>query len=79
MVLKEEKLFVTSGKKKARIRKETNAVSGMRVTIMQQNLHQKPLHLLSHQHQEVAVRREKGASEAEVRLAELFDNRADTI
>ena len=31
------------------------------------------------QHQEVEVRREKGASEAEVKLAELVDNRADTI
>ena len=34
MALKEEKVFVTSGKIKASVRKETNAVSGMRVTIV---------------------------------------------
>ena len=34
MALKEEKLFVTSGKKKSSVRKETNAVSGMRITIV---------------------------------------------
>ena len=34
VALKEEKVLVTSGEKKASVRKETNAVSGMRVTIM---------------------------------------------
>ena len=34
MALKEEKVLVTSGEKKASVRKETNAVCGMRVTIM---------------------------------------------
>ena len=34
MALKEEKVFVTSGKKKGNVRRETNAVSGMRVTIV---------------------------------------------
>ena len=34
MALKEEKAFVTRGKKKASVRKETNAISGMRVTIV---------------------------------------------
>ena len=38
LVLKEEKVFVASGKKKASVRKETNAVSGMRVTIVHKNL-----------------------------------------
>ena len=33
MVLKEEEVFVTSGKKKVSVREETNAVSGTRVTI----------------------------------------------
>ena len=47
MALQEKKVPVTSGKKKARIRKETNAVSGMKVTIMQQNRHRKPPHLPS--------------------------------
>ena len=34
MALKEEKVLVISGKKKASVRKETSAVSGMRVTIV---------------------------------------------
>ena len=37
MALKEEKVLVTSGKKKASVRKETSAVSGMRVTIVPKN------------------------------------------
>ena len=43
-----------------------------------QNRHRKPLHLLSHQHQEVAVRREKRASEAGLRLGRPIDSRAKT-
>ena len=35
--MKEDKVPVTSGKKKACVRKETNAVSGMRVTIVHKN------------------------------------------
>ena len=42
------------------------------------NRHQKPLHPLSHQHQEVEVRREKGASEAGVRRGKPIDSRAKT-
>ena len=41
-----------------------------------QNRHQKPLHPLNHQHKEVEVRREKGASEAGVRLGSFLDSRA---
>ena len=37
MALKEEKVSVTSGKKKASVRKETNAVSGMSATIVRKN------------------------------------------
>ena len=66
-------------KEKACVRRETSAVSSMRVMIVHQNRHRKPLHPLSHQWHEVEVRREKEAPEAEVRLAEFFDNRADTI
>ena len=33
-MLKEEEVFVTSGEKKGSVRRETNAVSGMRVTIV---------------------------------------------
>ena len=62
MALKEDKVFVTSGEKKAKVRRRTTAVSGTTVVSVQ-NRHQKPLHLLSHQHKEVEVRREKGPSE----------------
>ena len=79
MVLKEEEVYVTSGKKKGSVRKETNAVSGMRVTIVRKNQNPEPPHLLSHRWHEVEARREKEASEAEGRLAEFFDNRVDTI
>ena len=37
MVLKEEEVFVTSGKKKASVQKETNALSGKGVTIVRKN------------------------------------------
>ena len=63
--------------KKGSVREETNAVSG--TTVMNvQNRHQKPLHPLSHQHQEVEVRRAKGASEARVRLGRAIDSSAKT-
>ena len=75
MVLKEEKVLVTSGKKRGSVREETNAVSGTSVVIVQ-NRHQKPLHPLSHQHQEVELRREKIASEAKASLGSPTDSRA---
>ena len=66
MALKEDKEFAISGKQKVSVREETSVVSRtMRISV--QNRHQKPLHPLSHQHQEVEVRREKGASGAEAR------------
>ena len=37
MALEKEKVLVTSGKKKASVPKETNAVSRMRVTIVRRN------------------------------------------
>ena len=37
MALKEEKVHVTCGKKKASVRRETSAVSGMRVMIVLKN------------------------------------------
>ena len=62
-----EKVFVTSGKEKAGVRKETNAVSGMRVTIVPKNQNTLPPRLLSHPSHEVEVCRGKE------------DNRADII
>ena len=55
MVLKEDKEFAINGKQMESVREETNAVSGTSVTSVQ-NRHRKPLHVLSHQHQEVEVR-----------------------
>ena len=43
MVLKEEKVFITSGEKKGSVRRETNVVSDMRVTIVR-NRNRKPKH-----------------------------------
>ena len=79
MALKEEEVFVTSGKKKANVRKETNAVSGMRVTIVYKNLITMPPHLLSHPCHEVEVCRRKEVSKAKVTMVPFFDNRADII
>ena len=77
MVLKEEMEFAISGKQKGSVREETSAVSGTTVMSVQ-NRHRKPLHPLSHQHQEVEVCREKGASEAGVLLERSIDSCAKT-
>ena len=80
MVLKEEKVFVTSGKKKGSVRRETNAVSGMRVMIVR-NRHRKPNHPLSHNQQkkknEEEVCREKEMPEAEASLRNSIDRRVN--
>ena len=68
---------VCSQWKKHSAREETNAVSST-IKKSVQNRHHKPLHPLSHQHQEVEVRREEGASEAEASLGEPIDSRAKT-
>ena len=72
-----EKVFVTSGKIKGRDRRETNAVFGMRVTIVR-NRHRKPNHPLSHnlRKHEVGVCREKEMPEAEASLRSSIDRRA---
>ena len=79
MVLKKEKVFVTSGKKKSNVRRETNVVSGMRVTIVQ-NRHQRPHHPLIHnlQKHKVEVCREKETPEAEASLRSSIDRRVNT-
>ena len=53
MALKEGKVPVTGGKKKASVRKETNAVSGMRATIVPKNQNTLPPRLLSQPYHEV--------------------------
>ena len=77
--VKEEKVFVTSGKKKASVRMETNAVSGMRVTIVRKNQNPQPPHLLSRQCHEDEVCRRKEVSEAKVTMVPFFDNLADIM
>ena len=61
-------------REKASVRRETNAVSGMRVTIVR-NRHQKPNRPLSHnlQKHEVEVCREKEMPEAEASLRNSMD------
>ena len=77
VVLKEEKEFAISGKQKNSVREETHVVSG--TTVMNvQNRHQKPLHPLCHQHEEVEVRRGKRTSEAGVHLESSIDSCAKT-
>ena len=56
---------------------ETNAISGT-TGMSVQNRYQKPLHPLSHQLQEVEVRREKRASEEGIRLGRPIDSFAKT-
>ena len=74
----EEKVFATSGKKKANVRRETSAVSDTRVTIVNKNRHRKPPHFLSRHQHEAEVCREKEVSEAKVTLVWFFDNHANT-
>ena len=76
MVLKEEKVFVTSGKKKASVRTETNAVP---VTIVHKNQNTLPPHLPSQPSHEVEVCLGREVSEAKVTTGPFFGNRADVI
>ena len=79
MVLKEEKVFVTSGKKKASVGRETNVVSGMRVTIVR-NRHRRPNRPLSHnlQKHQAELCREKEMPEAEACLRNSIGRRVNT-
>ena len=77
VVLKEDTEFAINGKEQGSVREETSVVSGT-TGISVQNQHQKPLHLLSHQHKEVEVRRGKRISEAGVHLGSSIDSRAKT-
>ena len=66
-------------RKRGSVRRETGAVSGMRVTIVR-NRHRKPNHPLSDklQKHEAEVRREKETSEAEASLGSSIDRRVNT-
>ena len=77
--LKEEKVSVTGGKKKASVRKETHAVSATRSKIGRKNQITLPPHLLSQPCHEVELCRGREVSEAKVTMGPFFDNRADII
>ena len=79
MALKEEKVLITSGKNKASVRKETVAVSGMRVTIVHKYQTTMPPHLPSQPFHEVEVCRGREVSEVKVTMGHSFDNRVDII
>ena len=79
MALKEEKVSVKSGKKKASVRKETVAVSATRPKIVRKNQDTLPPHLLSQPYHEVEVCRGREVSEAKVTIGPFFDSRADII
>ena len=77
--LKEEQVSVTSGKKKASVRKETDAVSVTKPKIVHKHRNTLPSRLLSQPYHEVEVCREREVSEAKVTMGHFFDNRADII
>ena len=79
MALRVENELVISGKQTASVRKETNAVSGMRVTIVHKKQNTLPPRLPSHPCHEVEVCRGREVSEAKVTIGPFFDNRADII
>ena len=79
MALKEEEVIVTSGKKKASVRMETDAVSATKPKIVCKNQNTLPPHLLSQPHHEVESCRGREASEAKVTMGPFFDNRADIV
>ena len=66
-------------RKKASVRKETSAVSGMRVTIMPKNQNTLPPRLPSPPSHEVEVCRRKEVPKAKVTMVPFSHNRADII
>ena len=70
---------MTSGMKKASVRKETDAVSLTKPKIVRKNQNTMPPRLLSQPLHEVEEYRGREASEAKVTMGTFFDNRADII
>ena len=66
-------------KKKASVRKETMAVSGMGVTTVPKNQNTLPPHLPSHPSHEVEVRRRKEVSKTKASMVPFSVNNADII
>ena len=76
-MLKEDQENAINGEQKDSVCDETDVVSDTMERNGNHRLHN-PLHLPFHKHKEVEVRREKGASEAGVRLGRPIDSRAET-
>ena len=79
VALKEEKEVAISGKQKASVRRETSAVSGMRVMIVHQKPTPKTAPPSQPQKHEVEVRREKETSEAEASLGSPTEGACTTL
>ena len=79
MALKEDKVYVTSGKKKASVCKETDAVSVTRPKIVHRKQNTLPPRRLGQPYHEVEVCRGRAVSKAKVTMGPFFDNRADII
>ena len=78
VVLKEVKENAINGKQKDNVLERTSVVSETMERETGKNRLQNPLHPPFHQYQEVEVRREKGASEAEASLGRPIDSHAGT-
>ena len=70
---------VTSGNKKASVRKETVAVSATKPKIVRKNKNTLPPHFPSQPLHEVDVCRGREVPEAKVTMGPFSDNRADII
>ena len=79
MALREEKVSVTSGKKKASVRKETVAFSATIPKIVRKNQNTLPPRLPSRPFHEVEVCQRREVFEAKVTMGPVFDNRVDII
>ena len=77
--MKEEKVSVTSGKKKASVRKETVAVFATKPKIVGKNQNTLLPHLLTQPDHEIEVCRGREVSEAKVTMGPFFGNRAHVI
>ena len=78
-MLKEEKVSVTSGKKKGQCSQGDVAVSATKPEIVRKNQNTLPPHFLSQPYHEVEVGRRREVSEGKVTMGLFFDNRADVI
>ena len=77
VVMKGDKGFAASGKAEGQ-RPRADRCSLRHDGDERANRHQKPLHPLSHRHQEVEVLREKESQRRGVRLTRPIDSRAET-